>query len=463
MHRLAIEEINRANGRGGGRGEKAICSFDEDSLTMAVAAGVDCLTGCDRQAIDGLYLATTTSPYVEKMISTTVATALDLRTDILTLDFTNSLRAGTGALISAANAVKAGAASNVIVTAADCRLVETKSELESVLGDGAAAVTVGDSGVAAVIEDSYSISDEFMDLWRTYGDKYIRIWEDRFNFDGGYLKILPQAVSALLEKNNLKPADIAKAALYAPNQRRLGAIGKKLGFKPEQVQDGLLGSVGNTGTALPLMMLVAALEDAKPDDRILLVGYGNGCDALLLRVTDEIEKARAGKRGVKGNLSLKSAPLTYQTYMQWRELVSVAPPSRPDKDRSPVPASWREKRQNLALCGAKCRKCGTQQYPIQRVCVGCHVKDEFDLVRLSDKRATIFTFTNDNLAPSPNPPASVAMVEFDGGGRWTFDVTDRDPDALQVDMPVEFTFRKLYTSHGITDYWWKAKPVSEPA
>jgi uncharacterized OB-fold protein len=95
--------------------------------------------------------------------------------------------------------------------------------------------------------------------------------------------------------------------------------------------------------------------------------------------------------------------------------------------------------------------------------VGCHVKDEFDLVRLSDKKATIFTFTNDNLAPSPNPPASVAMVEFDGGGRWTFDVTDRDPDALKVDMPVEFTFRKLYTSHGITDYWWKAKPVSEPA
>ena len=462
MHRLTREEIARVHGGRKMPGEKAVCGFDEDSLTMAVAAATDCLGDFDRKAVDGFFLATTTSPYVEKMVSTTAATALDLRPNIGTLDFTNSLRAGTGALLSALNAVKAGSMKNVLVAAADCRLTETKSDLETVLGDGAAALMLGDSNVAAVIEDSYSISDEFIDLWRSYGDKFVRIWEDRFAIDEGYLRVVPRAVSALLGKHKLSPGDLAKAVFYAPSERRLRDMGKKLGLKPEQCQDELLGNVGNTGTALPLMMLVAALEEAKPDDRILLVGYGNGCDALLLRVTKDIEKIR-GKRGIRGSLSSRKALLSYQKYMQWRELVSVAPAPRPERLRTPVPEMWRDKRQNLALCGATCKHCGTQQYPVQRVCVGCHAKDEFELVRLSDKRAKIFTFTHDNLSPSVDPPASVAIVEFDGGGRWTFDVTDRDPEELQVGMEVEFTFRKLYSGHGIHNYWWKVRPVGMPA
>ncbi len=460
MHRLTREEIARANGTRGMPGEKAVCGFDEDSLTMAVAAAIDCLGDFDRKAVDGFFLATTTSPYVEKMVSTTAATALDLRPNIGTLDFANSLRAGTGALLSALNAVKAGSMKNVLVAAADCRLTETKSDLEPILGDGAAALMLGDSNAAVVVDDSYSISDEFIDLWRSYGDKFVRIWEDRFAIDEGYSRVLPEAVSTLLGKNKLAPGDIAKAVLYAPNERRLRDMGKKLGFKPEQVQDQLLGNVGNTGAALPLMMLVAALEGAKPDDRILLVGYGNGCDALLLRVTKEIDKIK-GKRGIKGNLNSRKALLTYQKYMQWRELVLVAPPPRPERPRTPVPEMWRDKSQNLALCGARCKRCGTQQYPVQRVCVGCHAKDEGELVRLSDKKAKIFTFTHDNLSPSVDPPASIAMVEFEGGGRWTFDVTDRDPDELQVGMDVEFTFRKLYSGHGIHNYWWKVRPVGQ--
>jgi hydroxymethylglutaryl-CoA synthase len=460
MHRLTREEIGRANGTRGGKGEKAICGFDEDSLTMAVAAAVDCLKNTDRKVVDGLYLATTTAPYVEKMISTTAAAALDLRTDIGTLDLTNSLRAGTGALLCAANAVKAGAMKNVLVAAADCRLVESKSELEPVLGDGAAALLVGDANVAAEIEDSHSLSDEFMDLWRTYGDKYVRVWEDRFAVDSGYMRVVPQTVTGLLGKKNAKIENLTKVLFYAPNERRFAELGKRLKLQPEQFPTQVLSSIGNTGTALPFMLLIEALEEAKADDRILLVGYGNGCDAVLLRVTAEIERLKGKRLGIKGSLAARRAELTYQTYMQWRELVTVAPLPRPSPARTPVPEMWRDRSQNLALCGAKCRKCGTQQYPVQRVCVGCHAKDDFDLVRLSDKKATIFTFTNDNLAPSPNPPASVAVVDFDGGGRWTFDVTDRDPNELKVGMPVEPTFRRLNTAYGIHNYWWKVKPAS---
>jgi uncharacterized OB-fold protein len=40
-----------------------------------------------------------------------------------------------------------------------------------------------------------------------------------------------------------------------------------------------------------------------------------------------------------------------------------------------------------------------------------------------------------------------------------FELTDRDPDAVEVGMLVEMTFRKLYFTRGIHNYYWKARPV----
>ena len=82
-------------------GEKAVASYDEDSITMAVAAAIDCLNGIDRQLIDRLYFASTTSPYKEKQAASIVAGALGLNKDTLTMDFGGSLRSGTNAIRAA--------------------------------------------------------------------------------------------------------------------------------------------------------------------------------------------------------------------------------------------------------------------------------------------------------------------------------------------------------------------------
>lgn len=103
-------------------GEKAVAYYDEDSLTMAVAAAIDCLGDMDRQTVDGFYFASTTSPYKEKLAATTAASATDLRNNILTMDFGDSLRAGVSALRVAVDTVKAGSAKSIMVTASDCRL-----------------------------------------------------------------------------------------------------------------------------------------------------------------------------------------------------------------------------------------------------------------------------------------------------------------------------------------------------
>jgi len=93
-----------------GPSERAIANFDEDSVTMAVAALRDALTAMDAATIDALYFASTTPPYAEKQSATTIGWAGNLRTDIFTVDCTDSLRAGTNALKLALDATKAASA-----------------------------------------------------------------------------------------------------------------------------------------------------------------------------------------------------------------------------------------------------------------------------------------------------------------------------------------------------------------
>lgn len=441
----------------GAQGEKAICGFDEDSITMAVAASLDCLSGMDRKSIDALFLATTTPPYIEKMGAPIVALASDLRRDITTTDFANSLRSGTGAIKAAVNAVKANSADQVIVAASDCRRGIPRTSLDEICGDGAGALLIGDKDVAVSVEATYSVSDEIIDIWRAYGDTYLRYWEERFTSAEGYLRVVAETVSGLMKKYSYSPRDFAKVVMYTPDGRRVTELAKMLGFDIKtQVQDPLFSVMGNAGTAYPIMLLIAALEEAKAGDRILLASYGNGSDAFVLQVTEQIEKIR-NRRGMKGHLGSKRVISDYLQYLRWREIL---PKDRERKDAEflSAPAIWREREAIYPLRGVRCKACKTVQYPPQRVCTACRAKDQFESYRLSDKKAKIFTFSMDYIKPTPEPPTVTTTIDFDGGGRAEFYMTDRDIKDVKVDLPVEMTFRKLEFVDGVHNYFWKSTP-----
>lgn len=454
LYRLSREAIAR-----GARGEKAICNFDEDSVTMAAAAAIDCLTGVDRQTVDGLYFATTTSPYKEKSAAVILAMAADLKQEALTVDFAHSLRAGTSAIMSAIDAVKAGSAKKVLVASADCRLGLPGTAYEQNFGDGAGALLIGDSDIIATIEASYSVYSEIQDVWRTDSDTFIRSWEDRFTTTHGYAASVSAAASGLLKKTGLKPADFAKVVFYTPDARRSADVAKRLGFDPKtQLQNPFFNEVGSTGTAMPLMLLAAALEEAKAGDRILMASYGNGSDALVLQVTDQISKIKP-RRGMKGYLASKKVIDDYKQYLVWRGILPIEPRKETASFIS-APAMWRERDANLRFYGVKCKACGTIQYPPQRVCTKCHAKDQFEPYRLSDKKAKIFTFSMDYITyPMLERPVVNVTVDFEGGGRALCYLTDREAEQVKCDMPVEMSFRKLFVMEGIHNYFWKAVPL----
>jgi 3-hydroxy-3-methylglutaryl CoA synthase len=462
FHRLSRAEIARAWESAPAPGERAIASFDEDSLTMGVEAALDCTKEVAKESIDGLFFASTSSPYKDKQSAATIAMVLGLNENTVTMDFGGSFRCGTNALRAAVDMVKSGSAKNILVIASELRLAYPSGPFEMNFGDGAVAVLVSDTGVIAEIENYYSVFEELQDIWRSDRDTFTRSAEDRFIIDSGFNRIVPKAVSDAMKKFNLTQKDFTHCVLYIPNQRQVPGLVKRLGFDPKtQSKDGLYAKVGDAGAAMALMLLVETLEEAKADNRILLVNYGNGCDVFSIKTSAGIDNARGNRRAVQGYTASKTMLSNYNRYLRWHELVMIQPPARPALEiRQPAPqAQWRENKNVFRLRGTKCNHCGTPQYPPQRVCVVCRTKDDFEYYSFVDKKAKIYTFSHDFIMQTADPPVTVAMVDFEGGGRMMCDVTDRNPEQVKVGMPVEMTFRRLYYVGGIYNYWWKARPI----
>jgi len=463
LYRLNRAEIGRAWDIPAAPGERAVANYDEDSLTMAVEAARDCVRGIDIESIDGLFFASTTSPYKDKQTAATIAMVLGMNRESVTMDFGGSLRCGTNALRAAVDAVSSGSANNILVVASEMRLGYPAGASEISFGDGAAAALIGSRTVIAEVEGSHSIYEELQDFWRSDKDLFVRSAEDRFIVDVGYSKVVPAAVTGALKKFNLTSKDFSTCVLYVPSQRQVAPLVKKLGFDPKtQSKNTLFSSVGDAGSAMLMMSLVQTLEEAVAGNRIMLVAYGNGCDVFSLKITDDIEEAKAkGRTGIARFMASKKMLSNYNRYLRWRELVTVQPPARPAIEyRQPGPqALWKENEKELQLRGTKCKNCGTAQYPPQRVCVNCRAKDNFEYYLFSEKNAKVFSFCHDHLIATIDPPVTVAVLDFEGGGRMLMDMTDRDPAECKVGMSVEPTFRKLYYVGGIYNYWWKCRPA----
>ena len=446
-------------------GEKAVANFDEDSITLATAAGINCMEGFERERLDGVYFASTTAPFRERQNSVIMAGALCAREDVRTADFAGSLRSGTSALLSAIEAVGFNGGGPVLVSAADCRLGKSASVQEMYFGDAGASVLVGSENVIAEFKGSCSLAEDFVDHVRGSNSRFDRQWEERWIRDLGYNKFIPEAVQRLCQKFEMTPQDFKKIVFpcYMPSARR--QIVKMLEIDPAVEQDGLQTVVGDTGSAQPLLMLGMALEEAEPGDKLLVIGYGNGCDALYFEVTEEIKKLKHRKR-VSRSLAARQELDNYQKMLVWRDMIPADIGARGEEDlMMRWSLEWRHHNAVLGLQGSKCEVCGEQQFPPQLICANseCGAIDQRTPVNLSLGGGKIFTYTSDLLAASVNPPSFYGSIEFDGGGRAMMDFTDCSQEELVVGKRVKFTFRiQRYDSRrDLPIYFWKAIPVEE--
>jgi hydroxymethylglutaryl-CoA synthase len=452
-YQMTGDILGEAWGRPPGKGRKVISNYDEDSLTMAVAASLECLEDLGVGLIDGLYFSSTTPPYGEKMNASVVATALDLNKSALTMDIGSSLRSSTNALKAAMDTVSSGSRKNVVAVASDSRLAEPGSYLEPFLGDGAAAFLIGVGNPIADIMDHFSVFDGFPDVWRKQNERFLRHDDVRYSRTEDYTNNMRAVIEGLFSEGNYCAEDFSKVVLFSPDPRSHGYLAKGMGFKPEQVQDPLLDKTGLIGSAHGLMMLAAALDKSKPDDLILFANYGDGADAFTIRATKFIDEF---ERDTIPEIKRERKSIgSYTRYLSFRDLLGDY---QMDAPFSAIPLLRREEELNIRLHGKKCGGCGKVMTLALKTCPHCKAAKDFVDIRLS-KKGRIVTYSQEYYYPTPEPPITMAVIDLEGGGRMLAQMTDTDPKEVKVDMPVELTFRKLHTGGGFVNYSWKCRPV----
>jgi hydroxymethylglutaryl-CoA synthase len=436
-------------------GHTCAIRYDEDAITMAASAAQDCREALAERPLAGLYLASTTLPFLERSNASLLAAICDFPPECATVDFSGTLRAGTTALGVALDQVEA-TRGDYLVAAADTREAPPGSDEEQAFGDAGAAVTLGSENVLAELVARASISSDFFDAVRRDRDVRVVSYASKFSTERGYYQELSNVIPRVLAAAEVSPAQIDRLIVNASHPKTHLELAKRLGFRPEQMEDTGWKDIGVTGAAMPLVGLAAALEQAKPGQWLLVAAYADGADALLFRTTERVAAWRPPAR-LAGQ---RAQGIPYPSYSLYRKAREWGRAAEDTLEISNVFYA-REEQQNIRLHGVRCGHCGTKQLPDTKLCVRCHKGDALEHVALA-RCGSVFTFAVDMLYPTPIPPTVMAVVDLEGGGRVYCEVVDVEPEKVAIGMPVEMVIRRLREGGGLHHYYWKCRPRRTP-
>lgn len=451
-YRLDRSKIAAAMGAGGGRGQRSVASFDEDTTTMGVEAARNALRNA-KVSPTSILFATANPAYLDKTNATAIQAALDLPQETWAVDTGGSARSAEAAMRGAR-----GSEGIAMAILSDLRTGKPTSADESNGGDAAVAFLFGDEGDSPVIARSLgsaSATGEFLDRYRQPGDSFSRIWEERFG-EQAYLELGNEAIERALKAANVGLEDLDKVIVAGLHTRAVNSLSRVAGDK---LVDGLESVIGNTGTAHIGLLLASALDNAGASEKIMLVHLADGATVQILETTEAINSYTRFKT-VESQIAHGNNSLDYNLYLTWRGFLDREPPRRPDPDRPGAPPAFRSQDWKYAFVGSRDRSSGAIHLPPMRVSMSGGSVDDMERIRMADIPATIATFTIDRLAYSLSPPVVAVVIDYDGGGRFQAEMTDVDPGAVEIGGRVEMTFRRLFTAEGIHNYFWKARPLS---
>ena len=140
------------------------------------------------------------------------------------------------------------------------------------------------------------ISIDFVDHYKGEGEDFDYHWEERWIRDEGYMKLVPRALEGLFADTGVSAGDVTHFVMPCVIRRVGAMVAKTAGIQGEAICDNMHNEMGESGTAHALVMLAKVLETAKPGDIIVIAGFGQGCDAVMFKVADNIEDV--GRRWV---------------------------------------------------------------------------------------------------------------------------------------------------------------------
>lgn len=337
-------------------------------------------------------------------------------------------------------------------------------------GAGAAAFTVGTTGALAHLLGSASLASPLVDQFRANNSKYGYAWEERWIRDEGLAKIVPQTVGAALRDAAVEPESVNHFIFGSPLRDAGALVARRCGIGPEAVANPLDERCGYTGTAHSCLMLARCLETARPGDILVVVGFGLGCDALVLRANDAI-LAFKPRRGVSGALADTLEDESYLRMLSFDDAIDLEWGMRAEKQvKTALTEQFRSSAQLATFTAGRCPRCGTSQFPQLVYCVNqeCRAPGaDFESVSLVDEPARLLTYTADWLSYYPSPPMHVGFVDFDIGVRVLMEIVDvgANTNGLEVGTPLKMAYRvkDIDRERGYPRYFWKATPLGSRA
>jgi hydroxymethylglutaryl-CoA synthase len=423
---------------------------------MGVEAARASLRSCPVK-VENLLFSTSTPAYLDKSNATAIHSALGMGHSGFGADVVGSARSGFAAL-------RAGlfGEAPAVVALSDVRTGRPGGYDETHGGDGAAAFVCGEADRNELVAEylgGASSTGEFRDRWRLPSDPASTLWEERFG-EHAYLSLVDDALTAALKNAGITADDVDRSVVTGLHRRAVRAAIESSGLPRESMVDDMTAAIGNTGTAHVGMLLSGALDRAQPGEVIAVVLLADGVDVAIFRVTPGIAQNRANPT-LEAQLAAGSRDVPYATYLTWRGVLDPEGVRRPSPLAPSAPNSWRSETWKYAFVGTRCRACSSRQLPPQRVCGQCGAVDQMDDEPMAEVKARVATHAVDWLAASLNPPSVAVIIDFDGGGRCQCELTDGDPATVAVGDRVEMTFRRLYTTDGVHNYYWKARPARE--
>lgn len=417
-----------------------MAGYDEDEVTMAVAAA---RRVAPAEAVGFLGAATAGGPPLAR----TVAAAQGWER-VRTADFAGSPNAGMEALLACLDFVDAREEPALLV-AADRARGPPDDPAEH--GQGAAAVAVlVTPGAALQVEEVAASSRE------SYGET-VRDEAGRPRSLGVGTRaadVLSEVARRLAEgEDGLRVACSEPDGVFA--RRTLEGT-----VSSDALVGGVVARTGDTATCSPFLALLEGLQDADEGDRFLLLAYGAGAAAgLRLRAAASV----AGLPRPLQILERGGVDLDYGSYAQHRRFLT----SRTGHEGSmgaylPLPDYLDSVPQRYRLEAGRCVECGQVHFPPRLVCLSCGGR-AFETEPLSGQgEVHAVTVIARGSAPSEFREQqdligayAVALVRLREGPRIVAQMTDCDPETVEIGTPVEAVLRRIYRQEGVVRYGYK--------
>ncbi len=447
LYSIKAEEYFGTWGYFGGRGirEKTVAGYDEDGVTMALAAA----SGVSRDGELG-YLATAT--FAGPRLSTTLATTMALKSS-RKADFTGSTNASGEALLSCLDYVGATGKKALLVTS-DLPRASPEEPLEHRLGAAATALLVSPNGGLQVRKTATSTQEEMGELFLDSegGRRSLEVVDTAPD-------VVRESVGEVLGRSKKK----LQVACFEPDGRfARRALGKLV--ETAQIGGNVVELSGDTGTSSAILALTEVLADRKEGEEVLLITYGGGSSvALSLRLDSPLgapERPRSA-------LSSSRKYLSYLRYAQFRRFLSRRePPSEISMGAyTSLPSYLEFIGERYRLIASRCEECDHLHFPPRYACLKCGGRT-FRGEPLSGL-GEVYAYTIIARGSSPTEfkeqqdlvgEYGVCLVQLEEGPRIVAQLTDCDPSEAGIGTPVESVLRRIYRQEGVVRYGYKFRP-----